>query len=57
MTYALGMMVGPPLLGLGLDLSAQHGLFDALAVLFAVYLALVVLFAGPFAPGKRRGAA
>jgi MFS family permease len=57
MTYALGMMVGPPLLGLGLDLSARHGLFDALAALFAGYLALVAVFAGPFAPGKRRGAA
>ncbi|WP_294541832.1 MFS transporter [uncultured Rhodoblastus sp.] len=57
MTYALGMMVGPPMLGLGLDLSARHGLFDALALLFAGYLALVAVFAGPFAPGRRRGAA
>lgn len=55
--YALGMMVGPPVVGFGLDLSAQHGLFDALALIFAAYLALVLAFAGPFAIGKKRGAA
>ncbi len=48
MMYALGMILGPPLLGLGLDL-APRGLFDALGVCFAAYLGLILFFHGPFA--------
>jgi len=48
MMYALGMMVGPPALGFGLDL-APRGLFDALGVCFAAYLGLILFFHGPFA--------
>jgi MFS family permease len=55
MMYALGMMLGPPALGLGLDF-APHGLFDALGLLFVAYFCLVLFFHGPFArrdaPGK-----
>ncbi len=54
MMYALGMMAGPPALGLGLDLASPHGLFDALALFFAAYLLLVVIVNGPFS--KRRAA-
>jgi len=52
MMYAIGMMVGPPLLGFGLDM-APRGLFDALGVCFAGYLGLILLFHGPFALTKR----
>jgi MFS family permease len=48
MMYALGMIVGPPLLGFGLDV-APHGLFDALGVCFVAYLGLILFFHGPFA--------
>ncbi len=48
MVYALGMILGPPALGLGLDF-APHGLFDALALAFVAYLALLMFFHGPFA--------
>ncbi len=37
MTYALGMMVGPPLIGAGLDLDAPAGLFWSAAALIALY--------------------
>jgi MFS family permease len=47
MMYALGMMVGPPALGLGLDF-APHGLFDALAICFLLYFGLILFFHGPF---------
>jgi len=57
MMYALGMMAGPPALGLGLDLASPRGMFDALALFFALYLALIAALAGPFPLGKRRGAA
>jgi len=49
MMYALGMMVGPPALGLGLDLASPHGLWDAVALFFVAYLALILVFNGPFA--------
>jgi MFS family permease len=45
MMYSLGMIGGPPALGLGLELSSPRGLFDALAVMFLAYLALIVVFA------------
>ncbi len=57
MMYALGMMAGPPALGLGLDLASPHGLFDALALFFVAYLAMIAALAGPFPLMKRRGAA
>jgi MFS family permease len=43
MMYALGMMAGPPALGLGLDLAPPHGLFDALAAFFTAYLGLIAV--------------
>ena len=42
MMYATGMMIGPPALGLGLDLASPRGLFDTLALFFALYLALIL---------------
>ncbi|MCW2285051.1 MFS family permease [Rhodoblastus acidophilus] len=48
MMYALGMILGPPLLGVGLDF-APRGLFDALGVCFVAYLGLILFFHGPFA--------
>jgi MFS family permease len=56
MMYSLGMIAGPPALGLGLDLASPRGLFDALALLFAVYLAVVVAVSGPFRAKARRRA-
>jgi MFS family permease len=56
MMYALGMILGPPALGLGLDLASPHGLFDALALFFAAYLALIAALAGPFPLLKARSA-
>lgn len=41
MLYATGMMIGPPILGLTLDASPSHGLFGGVALLFALYLAVV----------------
>ena len=40
MLYASGMMIGPPILGLTLDVSPAHGLFGGVAAMFAVYLAI-----------------
>jgi MFS family permease len=57
MMYAFGMMAGPPALGLGLDLASPRGMFDALALFFALYLALIAALAGPFPLGKTRRAA
>lgn len=48
MMYALGMVVGPPALGLGLDF-APHGLFDGLGILFVAYFCLILYLHGPFA--------
>ena len=41
MLYATGMMIGPPFLGMTLDASPSHGLFGGVALLFALYLAIV----------------
>ena len=41
MLYAAGMLVGPPLLGLALDVSVSKGLFGGLAVLAAAYLCVI----------------
>ena len=56
MMYSLGMMGGPPALGAGLELSSPRGLFDALAVLFLAYLALIVAMAGPLRQRRRSAA-
>ena len=48
MMYSLGMMAGPPMLGVGLDLASPRGLFDALAVLFLAFLGLAAALVGPF---------
>jgi MFS family permease len=48
MMYSLGMMAGPPTLGLGLDLASPRGMFDALAVLFMAFLGLAAALMGPF---------
>jgi len=56
MMYALGMIAGPPVLGFGLDLASPRGLFDALAALFATYLALVAAVSGPLRLKPRRPA-
>ena len=37
MTYALGMMVGPPVIGAGLDLAPPSGLFWTVAALIGLY--------------------
>ncbi len=39
MTYSLGMMAGPPLVGAGLDLIPPDGFFLTVAAMIAVYLA------------------
>ena len=41
MMYAAGMLVGPPVVGVGLDLMPPSGLFWALALLTGVYLAMI----------------
>lgn len=40
--YSIGLIVGPPMAGFGMDLWPPHGLPATLALLFAVYLAVVV---------------
>ena len=40
MTYALGMIVGPPLVGAGFDLHPPSGLFWTMAVLIGAYAAV-----------------
>ncbi|MGD0632719.1 MAG: MFS transporter [Beijerinckiaceae bacterium] len=40
MTYSFGMLVGPPLTGLGLDLVPPGGFFLTIAVFIALYLAI-----------------
>lgn len=42
MTYAAGMLVGPPVIGAGLDLVPPAGFFLAVAGLIALYLAVAV---------------
>ena len=43
MLYSTGMLVGPPVLGAAMDFWNPHGLFAAMAVLFAGYVAVVAL--------------
>ncbi|HUO54040.1 MAG TPA: MFS transporter [Rhodoblastus sp.] len=54
MMYSLGMMLGPPALGFGLDLASPRGLFDALATMFLIYLVMIAVLAGPFSAKGRR---
>ncbi len=42
MTYAVGMLVGPPIIGAGLDWVPPAGFFLAIMALIALYLAVVV---------------
>ncbi len=62
MSYSLGMLVGPPLVGLGLDLLPPGGFFLAMAAMIAAYLLVagsVLLFPTdprePVPGGKVRG--
>ncbi|WOJ90719.1 MFS transporter [Methylocapsa polymorpha] len=41
MLYALGMLAGPPVIGLGMDLLAPDGFFVSIAALLALYLCVV----------------
>jgi len=41
MLYSVGMLAGPPILGIGLDLTPQ-GLFFGIALLFALYLGIAL---------------
>ncbi len=43
MTYSLGMLIGPPLIGAGLDLMPPAGFFLAVALLVGVYLTASIL--------------
>ena len=43
MCYSLGFLVGPPALGAGMDLAPPHGMLAPIAVLLAVYCAVVAL--------------
>ncbi len=40
--YAIGMLVGPQLIGLGMDLSGPHGFAGVLAGFFAAYIVLAI---------------
>lgn len=40
--YSIGLMVGPPLLGVGYDLYRPHGAFVAVALVLAAYVAIAV---------------
>jgi MFS family permease len=40
MLYALGMIAGPPVVGLGMDLTSPNGLFFSITGLLALYLVL-----------------
>lgn len=41
MTYAVGMLIGPPLIGEGLDLAPPSGLFWSIAALIGLYLVVI----------------
>ncbi|WP_083463254.1 MFS transporter [Prosthecomicrobium hirschii] len=53
MMYAVGMMAGPPAMGLGLDAFAPHGAILVTAVFFLAYLAVVAI-AGAGSRGRPR---
>jgi len=40
MLYATGMVAGPPIVGLGMDMYSPDGLFFSIAALLALYLSL-----------------
>ena len=50
MTYSLGMLLGPPLIGAGLDLAPPQGFFLAVAAVIGIYL---LLFGVAIAPWHR----
>jgi MFS family permease len=41
MLYSMGMLVGPPIMGIGMDIVPPNGFFFALAVMLAGYLAII----------------
>jgi hypothetical protein len=41
MLYALGMLLGPPIVGAGMDFTSPNGFFFSTALLLALYLGLV----------------
>lgn len=43
MLYALGMIIGPPIAGLGMDLISPNGLFFSIAAMLGLYLILAGL--------------
>ena len=57
MSYALGMLIGPPLIGAGLDLVPPDGFFWATAALILLYLGVAAppLLRRPAAPARRTG--
>jgi len=42
MLYSLGMLIGPPTMGLGMDLFGPNGFFYSIAALLALYLGVVL---------------
>ena len=41
MLYSVGLTLGPPLIGVGMDVVDPHGFAFMLAALFAIYVAIV----------------
>jgi hypothetical protein len=41
MLYSLGMLVGPPIVGFGMDIISPNGLFFSIAGLLLLYLGFV----------------
>ena len=55
MTYAVGMLAGPPIIGAGLDAMSPGGFFWSIAALIALYLAFAIVqtMRAPAAPGAK----
>lgn len=43
MMYSLGMLIGPPVMGAGLDIWDPHGMPLTIAILFAIYVCIVAV--------------
>jgi len=43
MLYSLGMLAGPPVIGIGMDISPPNGFFFALSLMLLAYIAIVGL--------------
>jgi MFS family permease len=56
MMYAVGMMVGPPAIGAGLDAVPPHGAAHVMAAIFALYLAVAAVDLARHRRGGRRAA-